>query len=297
MYSWFLIDSTTNQVTSAGSASHPPDSTALTPADQTFLGPYITLNATQQAVAANPSGYQYINGTFVALPYFTTTTSTTSGITTLTATLNNPPATPPPSATVTIGTSAISVPVTSETVTLPVSLHATLTGYSVPVQVSATGTVGATATVGSGGKPPVSVQAIAPTTSGDPYVIGPVGAGAKTFLRQVAMGLTPETEMEVLTLSAQNLAISAGVGLRVLVEKIIPWAQQTTWSALTLSAEENAALTALPTNLTAYLPGLGDLVTSTGTPAMPQLSEMYTQAPQIQTAMTNYATWLFELGL
>lgn len=295
MFYWFLVNSTTGAI-GTGSGTHVPDA-GIASSGWELIGPYTTLDTEQQAIYAMPTQYLYQSGAFVIQAYWTATQTTTSGAVTITATLNNPPATPPTSATVTIGTNTITVPVTSGTITLPVTLHATLTGYSVPVQVSATGTVSTTARVGTDSQPPVSVQAIAPTTSGDPYIIGPAGAGAKTFCRQVAMGLTPETEMEVLTLSAQNLAISAGIGLSVLINTILPWAKQTTWSALTLSAEEDAALTALPTNLTAYLPGLGDLVTSSGIPAMPQLSEMYTQAPQIQAQMANYATWLTELGL
>ena len=49
--------------------------------------------------------------------------------------------------------------------------------------------------------------------------------------------------------------------------------------------------------LTPYLPSLGDLVTASGTPAMPQVSEMYAQAPALQTSAANYAQWLAELGL
>lgn len=253
--------------------------------------------ATSAPIQANPHGYTLPSGVPTPMAQWTATQSTTSGTTTITATLNNPPATPPTSATMMIGTTAVSVPVTSGTATIPVSLHATLSGYSVPVQVSATGTVATTAMVGAGSKPPVDVQAIAPTTSGDPYVIGPTGTGAKTFCRQVAMGLTPETEMEVLTLSAQNLFLTASMVADTLINKILPWAQQSAWSALTLTSEESAAITAFTTNLTPYLPSLGDLVTASGTPAMPQVSEMYAQAPALQTAATNYATWLSELGL
>ena len=295
MFYWFLVNSSTGAV-GTGSATHAPD-VKIASAGWKLLGPYTTLNTEQQAVYATPTQYLYQNGAFVLQSYWTATQTTTSGTTTITATLNNPPATAPTSATVTIGTTAISVAITSGTATLPVSLHTTLSGYSVPVQVSASGTVAATATVGSGSKPPVSVQAISPTTSGDPYVIGPTGTGAKTFCRQVAMGLTPETEMEVLTLSAQNLFMSASLAIHTLVTKILPWAQQSTWSALTLTAQETAALTALNNEVVPYIAGLQDIVTTSGTPAMPQISEMYTQAPQLQTAATHYATWLTELGL
>ena len=245
----------------------------------------------------NPQRYLYSGDTVVAQPYWATTQATTSGTTTITGTLNNPPSTPPTSATVTVGTTTLSVPVSSNTATIAVTLHETLAGFSVPVQVSASGTVTGTVTVGAGGKPPVALQAIAPTTSGDPYVIGPTGTEAKTFCRQVAMGLTPETEMEILTLSAQNLFLTASMVADTLINKILPWAQQSTWSALTLTSEESAAITAFTTNLTPYLPGLGDMVTTSGDPAIPQVAEMYAQAPALQTAAANYATWIAELGL
>ena len=295
MFYWFLVNSTTGAI-GTGSGTHVPDA-GIASSGWELIGPYTTLDTEQQAIYAMPTQYLYQSGAFVIQAYWTATQSTTSGTTTITAILNNPPATPPTSATVTIGTTAISVPVTSGTATLPVTLHTTLSGYSVPVQVSASGTVSTTATVGTGNPPPVDVQAIAPTTSGDPYVIGPTGTGAKTFCRAAAMGLTPETEMEILTLSAQNLYLSTALGMQVLMTKIIPWAQQTTWSALSLTTEEGTALTALQTNLAKYFPGLSDLVTNSGDPAIPQVAEMYAQAPALQTAAQNYAQWLAELAL
>ena len=288
---YVFYEESTGQILSVVSASK------AQPVPSNTGTPLFLLDTDYPTLLQTFSRYLIVGGLPTLQNYWTASATTISGTTTITATLNNPPSTAPTSAMVTIGTTTVSVPVSSNTATIAVALHETLAGLSVPVQVGASGTVTGTVTVGAGGKPPTSVQAIAPTTSGDPYVIGPAGTGAKTFCRQVAMGLTPESEMEVLTLSAQNLYLSTALGMQVLMTKIIPWAQQTTWSALSLTTEESTALTALQTNLAKYFPGLADLVTSNGDPAMPQVSEMYAQAPALQTAAQSYATWITELGL
>ena len=288
---YVFYEESTGQILSVVSASK------AQPVPSNTGTPLFLLDADYPTLLQTFSRYLIVGGLPILQNYWTVSGTTASGTTTITATLNNPPTTPPTSATVTIGTTTVSVPVSSNTATIAVTLHETLAGFSVPVQVGASGTVTGTVTVGAGDKPPTSVQAIAPITSGDPYVIGPAGTGAKTFCRQVAMGLTPESEMEVLTLSAQNLYLSTALGMQVLMTKIIPWAQQTTWSALSLTPEEGTALTALQTNLAKYFPGLADLVTSSGDPAMPQVAEMYAQAPALQTAAQNYAQWIVELGL
>lgn len=261
-----------------------------------------SVNPSSYAATLNPGEWQVVEGELIRAPYWAIQSSVASGQTTVTATMINPPATEPTTATLMVGVpkvgaAVVTLPVSSGMVTLSLQLHETLGEYQVPVTVAASGLTLGEALVGIGPMVPVAVQAIPPTTSGEPYLIGPTGVGAKTLCRQVAMGLTPQTEMEVLTLSAQNLYLTTALGMQVLMEKILPWAQQSTWSPLALTSGETSALTALQTNLTTYFPGLSDIVTASGDPAMPQVSEMYAQAPALQLAAENYATWIAELGL
>jgi len=155
------------------------------------------------AVWWQPQAYRVVNGQIVPVAYWTVAQSTASGTTTLTATLANPPSTPPASGTATIGQTTLTLPITSGTMTLAVQPHPSLAAYTMPIQLTAAGTVAATAMVGEGPPAPVGLQAVAPAASGDPYLIAPTGPGSKAFLAQWALGdpaLPPAAAQAVLDL-------------------------------------------------------------------------------------------------
>ncbi|WP_157068442.1 hypothetical protein [Alicyclobacillus sendaiensis] len=60
-------------------------------------------------------------------------------------------------------------------------LHPSLASYAVPVSVSATGCVGASATIGGTQPLPIGIQVFTPSGTSTP-MIAPVGPGSKSFL-------------------------------------------------------------------------------------------------------------------
>lgn len=140
----------------------------------------------------HPAAWQVRDGALLQMPYFAVAQSVANSITTLTALVVNPPSTVPPTATVTIGTSVVTVPLTSDSASITVKLHESLASFSTSMQFSAAGIIAAVGTVGTGSKAPVGVQAIAPTTSGEPYVIAPVGTGSLGFIAAISLGLSPD---------------------------------------------------------------------------------------------------------
>jgi len=249
-------------------------------------------DTTYADVWRHPAQYRIINDIPVPQAYWTITQSTASGTTTLTATLNNPPpSNPPTSGTATIGQTTLTLPITSGTMTLAVQVHTSLAAYAVPVQFTAAGTVAATALLGSGDPPPVGLQAIAPTTSGNPYLIAPAGPGSKAFLRAFFLGVTsPEAQIAILTEALQDLLGADGLTLHLLYRPggIVSALTSGTNPLLTLTANEQNAWTDIQQNILPYLPvTLGNAYPSGGS-RQPIYQSMVNMAPQFNQGALGY---------
>lgn len=244
----------------------------------------------------NPNRYLVTGSTpaLVAQPFWTVTataSASTAAEYSLVATLNNPPSTPPTTCAFNVAGGGITADITSNQATATIQLHESVANQPVSVHVSASGTVSGQTTINSG-TATTPLQLWTPS-SGIPTV-GPSGSNVASYLRQQAIGLTPANQFEIMTLNDQNLAIAVSVGLRTLVEKIIPWAKQTTWSPLSLTTAEDDGLNALSTQLVPYLLGAADLLDTSGNP-IPPVAQAIAQAPQVQTALTTYAQWMSEI--
>ncbi len=289
---WFLYDNTT------GVIQQPPIQAATNPWPKPptswSVASFATTDTTAILAAANPQWYLIQGGALVVQPYWlvTATESTTAAAEyTLTATLNNPPATPPTQATFTVAGGTITTSVSNNQATTAIQLHASVASQPVPVQVSASATVSGSTTINSG---TATIPLQLWTPSGGVPTVGPSGANVTSYLRQQAIGLTQANQFDIMTLNDQNLAVAVSVGLRTLVEKVIPWAKQATWSPLTLTTAEDDGLNALNTQLIPYLLGASDLLDTSGNP-IPPVAEAFTQAPQVQTALNTYAQWVSEI--
>ncbi|MCL6563388.1 MAG: hypothetical protein K6U87_10305 [Firmicutes bacterium] len=293
---YFWYDPTTGQLWPASQvqANVPVPPGWGIPLDAQALAWDTDANPSAEDVWWNPQYYRVQNGQIVAVPYWTVTQSTSSGTTTLTATLNNPPSSPPTSGTATIGQTTIDLAITNNTMTLPVQLHNSLTGYSVPVTFSASGTVAASITVGSGPQPTCGIQAVAPTTSENPYVIGPVGQGSLAFLRQQALGVQSVEELLAALLEGeQNLAVLLSSFWHLFLDKILPMLQASTYTPLSLTSAEQATITLLQNQLQPNLLPLSSLQNN-GTP-IPPLADALAQAVAVQQSLAKYAQWVGEL--
>lgn len=240
-----------------------------------------TTTPTGVEVFAAMGQYKVESGKVVPAAYLTA--SYASG--TITVTLNNPPSTPPTSITATVGTSTATLALASNQASMSVALH-----NSVPVasvQFSASGVVGASAAVGIGRQPPVGLQLIPPAVSGDPYTIAPVGPGSKAYLRAAYLGLTSETQIEILTEALQNLYVTAGATNHLLVTKILPALQAASYTPITLTTAEEASLNNWTANVIPSLLAVSDLLDASGSP-IPAYAELQGQAPQAYQGLQAY---------
>ena len=290
---WFCYNTSTGAIT----AQYLTTNTAMqAPSGQGLFGPFPQARASATVVMAFTYPYRYLvqSGALVEQPYWTATATasmTTSGEYTLAATLNNPPSTPPTSATFTVAAGTISAAITSNMATATIQLHPSVATQPVRVQVSASGTVSGQTTINSGA---AAIPLQLWTPSGGVATVGPSGNNMASYLRQQAIGLTTANQFDMMTLNDQNLAVAVSVGLRTLVEKVIPWAKQTTWSPLSLTTAEDDGLNAFSTQLVPYLLGAADLLDASGNP-IPPVAEAIAQAPQVQAALSTYTQWISEI--
>lgn len=129
-----------------------------------------TATPTGLSVFANQENYLIVAGAAVLRPYWTLTQSTTSGVVTVIATLDNPPTTLPTDTTFTVA--GTTIPVTLST-TAPYTASVAFTAdtlvqvQSIPVLVTATGVKRARIDIGTSSGSNSSIQAIAPSTTGN----------------------------------------------------------------------------------------------------------------------------------
>jgi len=177
---FFLYTETTGQIYGAPYLGTAEEWTNI-PEGCGVIGPIDQSDSTATDAYQHPERYLVQNGELVLQPYITITSSESSGSYNITATLNNPPSTPPSSVTFTIGSWTQTSTLANNQASITVQMHPSLSSYAVPVSVSATGCVGASATIGGTQPLPIGIQVFTPSGSSTPMV-APVGPGSKSFL-------------------------------------------------------------------------------------------------------------------
>jgi hypothetical protein len=171
-------------------------------------------------------------------------------------TLQNPPATnAPTSVNVLLLGQSIPVTLTDGVGTLPVVVHPSVAGANIRVQVnvpSSEQTTPAVPTVwtqlGSGNGPALGLQLGAPTASGDPYNVWPT---SKTVLRAYYSGLLAggSAALTAQTAQAQDLYTIVSVLAHATTKHVLPALTAASYSPVTLSADEQNALSDLQANV------------------------------------------------
>lgn len=196
---------------------------------------------------------------------------------TLTVTLNNPPSSgAPTTAVVTLLGQPISVPLTSNVGTLAISVHPSIASSAIPAQVSIpageqlTPPIGTVfVQLGNYGGPASTLQLGAPAASGDPYWVWPTTLAQ---LQRYYAGLTGtiETAMNSLAGMLQPVYTSQQVHDDILVNLVLPALQSSTYTPITLSADQSNALAAWKASVTAKnTQTLGTIYPSGGSESVP----------------------------
>lgn len=268
--------------------------TAQPPAGSTLFTLTDTDNPSAEEVWSYPKLYSYTNGSVIGpSPYFAATSSVVGSITTVTVTLQNPPATPPSTILLTVAGTNITVDLTNSSGTASFSVDEMVAVQSIPATFSSPGVVGATVNIGTPGGTAGNLQAIAPGAAGNPSTTAyRIATTSKVTARAYYMGLSPEQQVQVLTEALQDLYGAAGAALHVIVNKVLPSLTSTTYTPVTLTADEQNALTDMSTHL------IGNLIVNLGT-AYPsggarsaQYASMVANAPQYAQGSTGYAQFI-----
>jgi hypothetical protein len=175
---------------------------------------------------------------------------------TLTVTLNNPPASgAPTSVNVQLLGQSIPVTLTNGTGSLAIVVHPSLAAsnlrvaISVPASQQTTPPIGtAWAQLGSNNGPGLPAQLVAPAVSGNPYRVLPT---SKAILRAYYAGLlgSQTNALMVQTAQAQDLYTIVSVLVHAMTARVLPALTATSYTPITLSANEENALKDLQTNL------------------------------------------------
>lgn len=219
----------------------------------------------------------------------------TSSTNTLTVTLNNPPASGGPTTAVLslLGTTLTSAFSSSWQATFAVEVHPSVATGSISALVSVEGQASGTAPISPIGVqlgtlrgPVLSMQVVAPSSTGDPYLVAPT---QRAVLRAYYTGLLDQsTALDTQTAQPQALYVVSSVVLHTLVSKIIPALQSTTYTPIVLNDDEQNALSDLTTNVLPTLTqNLGTIYPSGGTPTV-VYAETKAAAPTYEEAMTAY---------
>ena len=244
---------------------------------EAVLGPLSSADDAAVLASQHPQRYR-VTGTPPALtaqPYWTTAAATASGLTTVTATLTDAPSPAPSSATLAVAGGTLTAAVASGQATFTLAVHPTLGTQQVAYTVSASGTVSALDTLGT--TPPLIGQQLA-TISGTPTV-APGGPGSRDYV----LGASAVQ----LDFAAQLNAIAVGLGeaLHLLHARILPALEASTYTPVTLTANESAALANLnSTVLPAIVTTLDAIYPATGAP-MPTYQAMASSMASVHGAI------------
>ena len=278
---YLICDSTSSQVL------HAQPSRPMVGSGQSVVS--VTSDPLLPSTLDNPTAYWWTGAVLAPWPSL----SPAMRETTLTVTVDasTPPATwvSPSKATVSLPPAQWSTPITLSqgSGTLSLAVHPSLLTADVLLTVTASGTLSSTVQLGETGGTPVGLQVV-PATSSAPAMVAPAGTGSRAFLRAYYLGLTPATQIAVLTEALQNLMITASITNHLLTEKIVPMLQANSYSPLSLSSVEAAAITNWTQNVQPNLVAWADLLDSAGNPIAPY-SELQGQAPTVLQALQAYS--------
>ena len=213
----------------------------------------------------------------------------------LTVTLNNPPSSGgPTTANLSLfGTSLSAAFDSTWQATFRLKVHPSILGSTLIAMASASGQSSGVPPIaaigvqlGEARGPVFAVQVVPPATSGAPYLVAPT---QRAILRAYYSGLLSQsTALSSQTAQAQALYVMSSLVLHVLADKIIPSLQSSTYSPITLSADESNALSDLTTNVIPTLTQtLGTIYPSGGNPTA-AYAETKAAAPLYQQALAAY---------
>lgn len=204
---------------------------------------FVYLDDAQYPNLANNWEYAaYENGQIVYLSYLTA--SYANG--TLQILLNNPSSSPPATATVTIDSWTQSLSLTNNTASMAITMHPSLEEYSIPVSISANGCIGTNITVGGTQPLPIPIQVVTP--SGGTPTIGPASNVVAQWLQQY---------YAINNMTIEALLTNTFTALNVLYDTvfniILPALQQSTYTPVSLTANQQNALSAIKSDVLANL--------------------------------------------
>ena len=279
---YLLVDSATSQVL------HAQPSVPTAGSGQIVVS--VTSDPLLADTLSNPTAYWWSGTALGAWPSLTARYVDTTLTVTLEASTAPRSWTAPTSATVAIpGTMwTASVALSSGSGTTSLAMHSSLAAAQVLVSVTATATQMGLLQLGTDGGTAIGLQVI-PATASSPALVAPTGTGSLAYLRAFYLGLTPQTQVAVLTEAMQNLMITVGITNRLLTEKIVPMLQANSYTPLSLTSAEAAAITNWTQTVQANMVSWADLLDGSGTPIAPY-SELQAQAPTVLSAMQSYAT-------
>lgn len=228
-----------------------------------------------------PQRYLIQNNQLVAQPYFSFSAQASGNQVTLTATLNNPPATPPTNCNFVVLGQTFSVPLASGAATLALQLHPSVANQQVQVQATATGCVAAiTAVGGTGSQLPLQAYQDA-----QGYHVAPTSkAVLQAFYTSV---VSPAYALA-------DLVTGLGLAFHVLFSKILPALTTGATPAITLTADEQNALTDITANVIPKIPTTLAVVAQVPASGQPQTYDRHYQSfkddwPIVEQAFQNYA--------
>lgn len=184
----------------------------------------------------------------VLQPYFTMSVTNTGNQYTVTATLNNPPSTPPSSVTFSVAGGTFDETLSNNQASCTFEIHPSFTTGSIPVTVSASGCVSATTFVGNQGNLPVAqIQIVTPPNGGVP-IVGPASNVAVQWLQQYyAVNNTTIEALLTNTFTALNVLYDTVFNV------ILPALQQTSYTPVSLTTNQQNAVSEIKSNVLANL--------------------------------------------
>ena len=238
----------------------------------------------------HPNRYRVVGSHLVLQPYLdvSATTVTTSPVTLISvkAKAENYGANPPSSIVLSVGWSVISIPISPPTpCVFVIEVHPALGDFLLKASVYGDGIAGDDVVL-SDGEPAPPVQ-IVPLADGSTYLVAPT---QRALLRSFYSGiLSASREKDTLSQSLQNLYLVDSIAIHALITKIIASLSQSSYTPLSLTADEQNAISDMEANLIPhFLLHLGTIYPAGGE-RVDQYQSAIDMAPIVAQAALDYA--------
>ena len=237
----------------------------------------------------HPERYMVVAGRVVQRPYLEVSSSTSVDSSgeeqlSLSATLVNSAASAQADMGVVVGSTSFSVPFVSGTASLSVSVHPSLDGFSCQMVLSASGAVDVPISLTNGSEE-TTIQAV--PMGGNSYLVAPT---SKSVLRAFYSGiLNARSAQDTLSRSLQNLYLVDSITLHALITRVISSLTQSSYTPISLSADEQNAISDMNQNL---IPNFGlhlGTIFPVGGERVEQYQSAIDQAPLVLFAARSYA--------